>query len=135
MRDLEGYTHLFWDETNVIESLETIKAILEGIKSIFDTCKRNFILLDIESDALEVVNILNGNFEDLTELKNFTKTIYSLSSSLESVSFSHCRREVNIEAHRVATEACKFYFFENWGTSPSREGGCIFWFLDIPSSY
>lgn len=73
--------------------------MLEGIKSISNTCINNQIPLEIESDALLVINALVGDEEDLSELKLFVEAISSISSRLSSVTFNHYNRLANSVAH------------------------------------
>lgn len=86
------------------------KAILEGMKMIVNSCKQNQTPLEVESDALEVINSLSGTLEDLSEMKQITDSILCLASRFKAVKFHHCRRAANTVVHYVAKLACNFVF-------------------------
>lgn len=118
-----------------IKALEAM-ALLEGMENILDECRKNGIGIEIESDALEVINILTRRSEDLSETKNITDTILLMVSSPEEVIFKHCSRRVNTLAHSIArfgsNPAVMPSFLFQGVTSRGGEG-CIFWGPEFPS--
>lgn len=91
-----------------------------------------WIGLEIESDVVEVINVINDISEDLTEMKNLVEVIVS-SSTLVFVVFLHYRRSSNIAAYCVVQQAYSFtcdFFLEDLLHVGE---GHFFWVPEIPS--
>lgn len=103
-----------------IEALEG-DAIQEGLK-VYLRCSNEEGLrppLMVELDALGVVNVLLGESVDLSKSGLIFDEIKQMTKS-ERVVFSHCCREVNFLAHKVAHAAAAYGDYSViFGPSPS----------------
>lgn len=61
------------------------EAILEGIKNVVDTCNRERIPLVVELNALGVIKVMNGEEEDLPDLKSITDFISTIAASAHKI--------------------------------------------------
>lgn len=106
-----------------------------GLKQISSTCRRRSIPLVVESDTLEVINVLIEASEDLFDLKTITDQIISIASSLQGMEFWQYNRILNTVAHYVAKKATNFSVeFDNARSCfYSRDLGHIFWVTNLPS--
>lgn len=81
--------------------------------------------VQIESDALKVINLLIGKDEDETELKLSTEEVKSLRSGRNIEGFYHVKKKHNQMAHKLAHKACMSGSSDSWTHSfPS-------WLLDL----
>lgn len=110
------------------------KAILEGIKAINHTCIQKKIPVEIESDSLEVIRVLRGDDEDLSELKPVVEEILCMSSKVVSTSFVHCDRHANTVAHWLARKA-KDFVFSDQANPDLRDFGQDFWAPHLPCTF
>lgn len=114
-----------------IQILEA-KAILAGLKHIVGTCNQRSIPLEVESDALEVVNVIVGAVEDLSDLKPITNQISDIATNSHEITFRHWNRLLNTVAHCVAKNAAINPSIvdgleESQASGFSREWGFVFW--------
>lgn len=108
------------------------KAILVGLKHIVGTCNQRSIPLEVEFDALEVINVIIRAVEDLSDLKPTTDQISDIAANLHEITFSHCNRLFNTVAHCVAKNATidpsnVDGLEESQALGFSQEWGYIFW--------
>lgn len=78
------------------------QATKEGIRLCSSRMILQVGLLVVESDALDVVKILNRECVDLTEITLVIDKIIFLAQCFEHVSFSFCKSARNSIAHRLA---------------------------------
>lgn len=73
-----------------------MKAIGESLRSLLVRIQWPFPrIIIVELDSLEAAAILNGEVEDLSEVRTLTKEVEMLATSVGVVSFSFTRRESN----------------------------------------
>lgn len=69
----------------------------------------------VESDANEVIKVITGVCEDISEISSSIEEIKALSSVANVVSFNFCHRKANRLAHNLARAAAihgDFVFFK-----------------------
>ena len=77
-------------------------AVLRGLQLAFDA---SLLPIEIESDALEVVNLVNSECDISAEIGLVVSDIRDLLSQSGNVSISHVSRRVNVVAHSLARMA------------------------------
>lgn len=80
------------------------KAVLEGSKCIFDAGKKEHIPLEVESNTLEVINVLTKNSENHMKMNTI---------EAQETRWRHYCREENTVVHCVAHSIVGFYFHSN----------------------
>lgn len=63
--------------------------------------------IELESDSMEVINLLDKVSEALTELKSLSDDILELAPSVGVISFSHCLKAFNKAAHFLVREGAR----------------------------
>lgn len=74
----------------------------------------DFPKFQIESDALQIVRLLNNEEMDNTELDGFIKEAQDLLTHLDIQAIIHCPRIHNGRAHFLAQRACELNVFDSW---------------------
>lgn len=85
------------------------KEILEGLKSYVNLAEevdvRPLLSLEVESDSSKVINAINREVEDLSEISLMIKGIVDVLPTANVSSFSKCSRSENRGAHALARAA------------------------------
>lgn len=83
-----------------------MKEILEGLKNIPSTShgdsSQASIPIFVESDAVNVIKILNGEDEDLSEISFLTEEIICLKNRFVEIKFDYCPRDQNLAVDLLA---------------------------------
>ncbi|CAN6677227.1 unnamed protein product [Malus baccata var. baccata] len=78
----------------------------------------HYEMVEIESNALSLINMINGECSIDANLECFIFDIQNLASQIRKVKFMHVRRNDNLAAHAVAsyaTSSCGSIPIENYG--------------------
>lgn len=84
-----------------VKTLEAMTICL-GLENIFEILHLNLL---VESNCLEVINLLNNTLDDIAKVSYYIKEAKTWCCVLGVISFSHVRRCQNILAHSLVSKA------------------------------
>lgn len=72
----------------------------------------------VESDSIELINILNGDIELWSPYSAIASDCFYLANQIEGIKFQHCPREANLVVHNLARSSLQLSSYFIWDGDP-----------------